>query len=527
MIKRISIIHTIGILGALLTVVLYTGCAGRLAETPITTQSEEARTVFLEAQEIPITTQSEEARTVFLEAQEIPITTQSEEARTVFLEAREMSEHLRTDEAREYFDKAIKLDPDFAQAYLYRSFDFLSDEDLKIHLNQAVALMEKVSEGEQLLIKQSKAYRLDNNLDKQFELRQQLVQKYPGDKRALNLLGLAYSNRDEDAKAIAQFEAAIALDKNYPPPYNQLGYAYREIGEYEKAEQVFKDYITLIPNEPNPFDSMADLYMKMGRFEEAIENYQKAVDLDPVFGVSQRKIGTSLVLLGRYDEGREACLKAIEMELTPWDQLEDRDMIVRLYLYEEDYLKALKATDKLLEAGTEADLPTWIPYTHMMKCRILFENGDLDAADQSLAEYRQSMEGTDFTPATMDWFARIVLAFEARIAAKRQDLETALAKAEKYKDLLDARKDPNASKNYNGLLGMVHLDTGDHEKAIEHFKLSNQENPYTLYYHGVAQSMAGNNEKAQVLFAKAANWNEDSYNFAFSRAKALAAISIR
>ena len=527
MIKRINIIHTIGILGAALVVVLYTGCAGRPAETPITTQSGEARTVFLEAQEIPITTQSEEARTVFLGAQEIPITTQSEEARAVFLEAREMSEHLRTDEAREYFDKAIKLDPDFAQAYLYRSFDFLSDEDLKIHLNQAVALMDKVSEGEQLLIKQSKAYRLDNNLDVQFELRQQLAQKYPRDKRALNLLGIAYYGRDEDAMAIVQLNAAIALDKNYPSPYNQLGYVYREIGEYEKAEQAFKDYITLIPDEPNPFDYMADLYMKMGRFEEAIENYQKAVDLDPVFGVSQRKIGTSLVLLGRYVEGREACLKAIEMELTLWDQLADRDMIVRSYLYEGDYLKALEATKKLLEVGTKADLPTWIPYTHMMKCRILFETGDLDAAEQSLAEYHQSMETTNFTPATVDWFARTALVKEARIAAKRQDLETALAKAEKYKDLLDVRKDPNTGENYNGLLGMIHLDTGDHEKAIEHFSLSNQENPYTLYFHGVAQSKAGNDEKAQLLFAKAANWNEDSYNFAFIRAKALAAISIR
>lgn len=455
---------------------------------------------------------------------EIPITTKSDEARAVFIEAREMSEHLRTDEAREYFDKAIELDPDFAQAYLYRSFDYTSDEDLKIHLNKAVALMDKVSEGEQLLIKQSKAYTLDNNLDLQLELRRQLVQKYPKDKRALNRLGVSYYSRDEDAKAIVQLEAAIALDKNYPPPYNQLGYAYREIGEYKKAEQTFKDYITLIPDEPNPYDSMGDLYMKIGRFEEAIENYQRAVNLDPVFGIAQRKIGTSLVLLGQYDEGREACLKAIEMELTIWDKLWDRDMIVRSYLYEDDYLKALDATEKLLVAGAEADLPSWVPYTHLTKCRIHFEMGALDAAEQSLVEYHLSMEGTDFNPSFMDYFARNALFRETRIAAKHQDFEMALARADEYKARLEAREDPNTMENYNGLVGLIHLDTGDHKKSIEHFKPSNQENPYTLYYHGVAQSKAGNDEKAQELFTKAANWNEDSYNFAFVRAKALAAI---
>ncbi len=455
---------------------------------------------------------------------EIPITTSSEEALAVFLEAREMSEHLRTDEAREHFDKAIALDPDFAQAYLYRSFAFTSDEDLKSHLKQAVALADKVSEGERLLIEQAKAYWLDNNLGEQLKLCKQLARKYPKDKRARNLLGVMYYSRDEDAKAIAELEAAIALDKDYPSPYNQLGYAYREIGEYEKAEQALKDYIRLIPDEPNPYDSMADLYMKMGRFEEAIKNYQKAVELDPVFGISQQKIGTSLVFLGKYDEGREACKKAIKMEMTPWDQLTDRDMIVRSYLYEGDYPKAIEATEKLLEAGAEAGLPSWIPYAHLMRSKILKEAGDLDAAEQSLTEYHLSMEGADFNPYFMDSFARDALVVEARIAAKRQDFETALARAEEYKARLEAREDPDTMENYHGLVGMIYFDKGDHEKAIEHFKQSNQENPYTLYYNGVAQSKAGNDERAQELFAKAAHWNEDSYNFAYVRAKALAAL---
>ncbi|MBA7668004.1 MAG: tetratricopeptide repeat protein [Calditrichaeota bacterium] len=498
MFKPINVLRTAVVLGVALLVVLQTGCAAPAAKAePVPVAAEEG---------------------------EIPITTASEEARAVFLEGREMSEHLRTDEAREHFDKAIELDPDFAQAYLYRSFDFTSDEDLKSHLKQAVALADKVSEGERLLIQQRKAFWLDNNLGEQLELCKQLAQKYPKDKRARNLLGAVYYSRDEDAKAIAELEAAVALDKDYPPPYNVLGYAYREIGEYEKAEQAFKDYITLIPDEPNPYDSMADLYMKTGRFEEAIENYQKAVELDPVFGISQQKIGTSLVFLGKYDEGREACKKAIKMEMTPWDQLEDRDMIVRSYLYEGDYPKAIEATEKLLEAGAEAGLPSWIPYAHLMRSRILKEAGDLDAAEQSLTEYHLSMEGADFNPYFMDSFARDALVVEARIAAKRQDFETALAKAEDYKAKLEAREDPNTMENYHGLVGMIYFDKDDHEKAIEHFRQSNQENAYTLYYHAVAQSKAGNKDEAAKLFKRAALWNEDSYDYAFIRAKALAAL---
>lgn len=488
MIKRSDVVYTFGMLCAVLMIAFFIGC------------NEQTN--------------------------EIPITTQSQEARAIFIEARDLADHLRLAETREYLDKAIKLDSNFALAHLYRAYAFTSNEDLTIHLKKAIALMDKVSEGEQLLIKQSRAYYFNNNLDEQFELRLQLLQKYPGDKRVRNILGTAYYSRDEDAKAIAQLEAAITLDKNYPPPYNQLGYAYKEIGEYEKAEQAFKDYIRLVPDEPNPYDSMGDLYMKLGRFEEAIVDYQKAVDLDPVFTVSQRNIGKCLIFMGQYDAGREAYLKATGMELTPWGQLVDKDLIVRSYLYQGDYLKSIEATEQVIVAGTEADLPSWIPYVHLMKSRIFSEAQDLTSADQCLIDYHQSIEGAALTKSTMDYYARLVLGIEGRIAAKRQDSELAMEKAEQFRSMLEARKDPNMIENYNGLLAMIHFDLDDYGKALESFELSNQENPYTLYYHGVAQAKAGSEVRAQELFTKAVNWNEDSYGFAFIRAKALADMGV-
>ncbi len=506
MIKGITIISQSVILCFTLVIALYTGCSQVQTEDPIPDQPREK----------PI---------AISETNEVPVTTISEEARAVFMEARKMTEHLRTDEAREYFNKAIKLDPGFALAYLYRAGDYISDEDLKNNLNKAISLIDNVSEGEQLLIKQRKAYIIDNDLDRQFELRKLLVQNYPDDKRVRNLLGISHRSRDEDIMAIAQFESAIVIDKNYPPPYNNLGYACREIGEYEKAEQAFKNYISLIPDEPNPYDSMGDLYMKLGRFTEAIDQYQTAIGLDSAFGISQQKIGTSLIFLGQYDDGREACLKAVDMELTEWDKLSDRDMIVRSYLYEGDYMKALAAADELLKAGIAAGLPTWAPYTHIIRGKINFEAGNLDAAAQCVSDYYQSVETSNFTPATVNYFDRTINAFEARLAARQQDSETAFKKAEDYKALLVARNDPNTEKKYNGLAGLLYLDTGNLQKAIEHFKLSDQENPYILYFYGVVLTETGDHGNASKSYTKSANWNEDSYDYAFVRAKAFAAIS--
>jgi Tfp pilus assembly protein PilF len=51
--------------------------------------------------------------------EEMPITTKSDEARKIFLQARQLFDNIRFDEARELFSKAIEKDPDFTLAHLY------------------------------------------------------------------------------------------------------------------------------------------------------------------------------------------------------------------------------------------------------------------------------------------------------------------------------------------------------------------------------------------------------------------------
>jgi len=52
--------------------------------------------------------------------EEMQITTKSDEARKIFLEARQMQENLRRNEARKLFSRAIEEDSDFALAHLHR-----------------------------------------------------------------------------------------------------------------------------------------------------------------------------------------------------------------------------------------------------------------------------------------------------------------------------------------------------------------------------------------------------------------------
>jgi tetratricopeptide (TPR) repeat protein len=454
---------------------------------------------------------------------DIPVTTKSDEARKIFLEGLKLFDNIRWDEAREVFAKAIEKDPDFATAYLYRASIATSAMDFQNHLQKAVALAPKASAGERLMIEAFQA-NAENNPVKAVQLWEQLAQKFPNDTRARWYLGWTYSNRREDDKAIAQFEKAIAIDKDFAPVYNFLGYAYYRKGDYKKSEETFKTYIRLAPNEANPYDSLADLYRKMGRHEDAIKNYKKALELNPKFGFSQRNIGDNLVFLGRYDEGREAYRKAMEMETTPTDKVTDMLHIARSYLYEGKYAESLVESEKALKMASEAGLPERAAGIHSQRCDIYIENSDLNKAEQSIAECNKVVMGSELSPAIKENFAKDALFDEALIAAKRNDFDKAMAKAVEYKARIEAGKDPKELENHHALLGRIYFEKGDYGKAIEHLKQADQENPYTLYVLAVAESNAGDKVRADELFKKVANWNEDSLNYAFVRSKAMKAV---
>ena len=454
---------------------------------------------------------------------EVPITTKSDEARKIFMEGRQMFENIRWDEARELFSRAIENDPDFAMAHLYRGFTYIGSSamDLQNNLQHAVDLAPKVSEGERLMIEAENAFFIENNPVKGIELFEQLVQKFPKDKRAHDDLGTVYYFRDEDDKAIAELEKAIEIDSRFAPPYNMLGYAYREKGDYDKAEEAFKNYVGLIPDEANPHDSMADLYTKMGRHEDAIKHYEKAVELNPKFAVSQRKIGTNLMFMGRYDEAREAFRKAMEMEVTPAGRITSKGMFGFSYLYEGKHQKALANADEAIKMATEANLPERAAQIHSGKCRVYIEMGDLDAAEQSIAECKKVVQGSELRESVKENFAKQALYDEAIIAAKRKDFKTAMAKADKHKAKIEAGKDPKEMENHHALLGHINYIKGDYAKAIDYLKQANQENPYAVYHLALAESKAGDQAKAAKLLEKVANWNQNSLNYALVRSKAM------
>jgi len=455
--------------------------------------------------------------------EEVPITTDSKKALKVFMQGRDLYDKLRTDEAKELFDKAIKIDPKFTMAYIYRFKTSDSDIEAEKMLTMAEQNISHITKGEKLIVEVTHA-RFDNNRQKRLILTKQLVKMYPKDKWAHTELAWAYNGLDKRDHAIAQHQKVLELDKDFTGAYNALGYLYTAKDDLKKAEEFFKKYVTLLPDEPNPYDSIADLYTKMGKHKLAIKNFKKAIELNSTFVISQRKIGDNYVMLAEYDKARENYQKALDMELTPSGRVLDIYRIAESYIYEGKTEQAVIHCDKVLKMAKAENLPEWVTYINSQKCRACIEIGDLQKAEQCLVESRMSLKGSRLPLTSVKTLNKQTVFNEAVIQSKKGNRDKALELANKHKGMIEIDKNPTEIENNYALVGLINFETGDYKRAVENLKKADPDNPHTTFILAEALQKLGNKKEAQKLFKKIADWNEHSFNYALVRNKALMAM---
>src|SRR4029078_1226152 len=118
----------------------------------------------------------------------IPVTAASDEARALYLEGPALSETPKAHDSRAKYEPAVAKDPSFAMAHYQLAVNSATAKDFFQHMNQAVALSDKASEGERMKILIGRAG-ANAQPRKALELSQELVSKYPDDERAHFLLG--------------------------------------------------------------------------------------------------------------------------------------------------------------------------------------------------------------------------------------------------------------------------------------------------------------------------------------------------
>jgi tetratricopeptide (TPR) repeat protein len=472
----------------------------------------------------PAAASSSAAKAIPAGGGKIPVTTASADARAEFIQGRDLAEKLQVTDSIQHFQKAVSLDPNFALAELNLANSAPTGKEFFEHLNKAVALADRASNGEKLLILATQDG-ANNDAVKQKEHLDALVAAYPDDERAHFNLGGYYFGQQDYTKAIEHYRKATELAPSYSTAYNILGYGYRQNGDYASAEKAFQKYIQLIPNDPNPYDSYAELLLKMGRFDDSIAQYRKALDVNPNFVNAHQGIAMDLLYSGK--------AAAAEKELAELAKKARNDGEKRTALFARTVVhidggqtaKALADVDEQYALGTKSNDVPVMAFDRGLKGLVLLESGKADAAKKEFDAQLSLVQGSNLSQEVKNNNALFHHYNMARVALAKNDAAGANKEADEFRQGAATAKNPFTVKASHELDGIIALASKDYDKAIAELQQANAQNPQDAWRLCEAYRGKGDTAKAAEMCAKAADFNGlPNVNYAFVRVKAKAGI---
>jgi len=190
--------------------------------------------------------------------------------------------YLTAESIRE-LEEAVRLDPQFASAYLVLSFDYGFQGDLRKAdeiTRRIKELQSRLPRREQLLFQVNQARR-SRDLEALIHALESVIAEFPRESDSRATLGVVLQDVNQAERAVSVLREGLTYDPKDESLWNILGYAYASKGDQAAALQANDQYMAVRPNDPAPWDTRGDILYGFGRDDEAIAAYRKVLELKP------------------------------------------------------------------------------------------------------------------------------------------------------------------------------------------------------------------------------------------------------
>jgi tetratricopeptide (TPR) repeat protein len=173
------------------------------------------------------------------------------------------------DQALPYIERAIQLDPQFADAYVQKGVI----EGYKGHCEAAI-----------------------QEFNRALELNSRLA-------RAYSNRGNCYWNFKNTDQAIRDYSASLALDSTQPEVFATRGMAYSKVGNWQQADPDLREAIRLGSRNLSAYHNLGYTLFMQHRYPEAIQYFDQALALQPDLALALRYRGLAKQAIGQAAEG--------------------------------------------------------------------------------------------------------------------------------------------------------------------------------------------------------------------------------
>jgi len=195
---------------------------------------------------------------------------------------------LVTEKAMQYFQKAVELDPDYAEAWAYIGETYLHFAGYN-------------------LISTADGYaKARNAAEKAIELN-------PFEARAHKVLAYVNLFFDWNWQAAQQeYEKAISFGLSEQNEFITYYYIFLK-GDFDRAIQISKEMLETDPLHVVNHFQLGVCYYFAQRFEEALQTFNNAIELEPSYSDGYQWKGLVLAYLGKYEQAVPVMEKALEL----------------------------------------------------------------------------------------------------------------------------------------------------------------------------------------------------------------------
>jgi serine/threonine protein kinase/predicted Zn-dependent protease len=395
------------------------------------------------------------------------VTTSSPEAYKFFSEGTKLYNMGNYLKAMPLLENALTIDPDFVMAHRHLSSCYLNTGrhgDANKHIRKAYELSEKASEKVRLLVQAQYYYFNEKDYDKALEATNKLVKLYPEDLLGNRMLMWIYIYFGEWEKFI---EPIKKNRQNYPEnAITCINYAegLMNIGLYSEAAKELNDYIKEFPDNTLVRIMLFRIYLHQEKYDLALQVLEKRFILNPTryrFRTIRDK-GDVYHLRGELDKAEKEYQKLLEGDIPTNFQISGLIRLSSLYLLQGRFKQSINLLKNSI--GMVKD-HSYESIYHLQLVYLYLKTGNPGEALKECEETRKTVSSHPY-PLIGELSA---LRYRGQAFLGLESIDEAIKVSEELKRLwMENEKNKNYSRVYKLLMGLIQLEKGNYEKAIEY-----------------------------------------------------------